>query len=452
MKTRYKFILTIFSLGLFISSCTTEDLEPTLAQSKSVEGSIVDVSNLYGLLKGAMNSLSGGGYYGTAYYATNEVRSDNCFSNGNSGRYVTEATFKQNRNAGFIWSSAYSVIANSNIIINADLTTLTGDTAEGETYQGQALILRALAHFDLVKTYGQHTTGSGDLGVPVVTEFKGENLFPARNTLTEVYNAVVTDLQNAFGKINDTYVTGRTFPSKMAAKALEARVHLYFGQYAKAAEAAKVVIDSGEFSIISASNYVSSWTANNNSIFEIDYSSTDTQGLAYIMRTDNGVGVYGDVQAVSDLADIYDENDVRLGILGYEGPALRNLGKYPLLQGFDNIPIIRYEEVVLTYGEALLWGGNPSGALEQLNLIASNRGADLYTEASLDNFLLERRREFVFEGVRWDDMMRIGMDADAVGPDEIVESTFTFPNTKFAYPIPQVEMDANSNMTQNASY
>jgi hypothetical protein len=238
----------------------------------------------------------------------------------------------------------------------------------------------------------------------------------------------------------------------MAAKALEARVHLYFGQYAKAAEAAKVVIDSQEFSIIPASNYVSSWTANNNSIFEIDYSSTDTQGLAYIMRTDNGVGVYGDVQAVSDLADIYDENDVRLGILGYEGPALRNLGKYPTLNGFDNIPIIRYEEVVLTYGEALLWGNNPAGALEQLNLIASNRGADLYTEASLDNFLLERRREFVFEGVRWDDMMRTGMDADAVSQDEVVLSTLTFPNNKFAYPIPQTEMDANSNMVQNASY
>lgn len=77
-------------------------------------------------------------------------------------------------------------------------------------------------------------------------------------------------------------------------------------------------------------------------------------GLAYIMRTNDGQGVYGDVQAVSDLKDIYDTDDVRLGILGYEGSRLRNLGKYPNFQGFDNIPIIRYEEVVLTYGEALI--------------------------------------------------------------------------------------------------
>ena len=452
MKMNFKFLIGVCCLSLF-SACTTDDLEPTLAQAKSVEGSINDVSNLFGLLKGAMNNLSSSAYYGTAYYATNEVRSDNCFSNGNSGRYITEATFEQNRNAGFIWSSAYEAIANANIIINADLAALTGDAAEGRTYQGQALIIRALAHFDLVKTYGQHTTGSGDLGVPVVTEFKGEDLFPSRNTLTEVYQAVIKDLQDAYTMIDDSMVASNVFPTKMAAKALEARVHLYFKQYDQAAAAAKVVIDSGQFSVISASNYVGSWVSNGNSIFEIDYSSTDTQGLAYIMRTNDGQGVYGDVQASSDLIDIYDSGDVRLGILGYEqGTRLRNLGKYPNFQGWDNIPIIRYEEVVLTYGEALLWTGNATGALVYLNLVAENRNAEPYTEATLDNFLLERQREFVFEGVRWDDMMRIGMDADAVGPDEIALSTLTFPNNKFAYPIPLFELDANSNMVQNAGY
>lgn len=451
MRTNFKFFIGLFCVSLF-SACTTDDLEPTLAQAKSVEGSITDVGNLYGLLKGAMNNLSNGSYYGTAYYATNEVRSDNCFSNGNSGRYITEASFEQNRNAGFIWSSAYQAIANANIIINTDITSLSGNATEGRTYQGQALVIRALAHFDLVKTYGQHTTSSGNLGIPVVTEFKGEDLFPARNTLSEVYNAVISDLQEAYSLIDESVATSSVFPTKMAAKALEARVHLYFKEYDKAAAAAKIVIDSGKFSIIGASNFVSSWAANGNSIFEIDYSSTDTQGLAYIMRTNDGQGVYGDVQAVSDLKDIYDTDDVRLGILGYEGSRLRNLGKYPNFQGFDNIPIIRYEEVVLIYGEALLWTGNASGALTYLNLVASNRNANLYTEASLDNFLLERRREFVFEGVRWDDMMRIGMDADAVGPDEIVLSTLNFPNNKFAYPIPIVELDANSNMVQNAGY
>ena len=187
-------------------------------------------------------------------------------------------------------------------------------------------------------------------------------------------------------------------------------------------------------------------------MFEIDYNTTDTQGLAYIMRTDNGVGVYGDVQPRSTILDIYDEGDVRLGVIGYEGSRLRNLGKYPLLTGADNIPIIRYEEVVLTYAEALLETGNAASALTYLNSITSNRNAQPFSSATKANILLERRREFAFEGIRWDDMMRTGMDAQAFTQDEVLVKTLTFPNVKFALPIPASEMDANSNMVQNASY
>ena len=451
MKNIIKTFMVGGAILLSINSCTTEDLEPTLAQSKSVEGSITKVDNLYGLLKGAMNSLSAGSYYGTSLIATNECRSDNMFSNGTSGRYITESNFEYNRNAGYWWAQAYGVIATANIIINTDITALEGDQVKGATFQGQAKVLRALAHFDLVKNYGQHTTGSGNLGVPIVTEFKGEDLFPARNTIDEVYAAVVADLQSAFNMI-DNSASLATFPNKYAAKALEARVHLYFGKYSEALTASKVVIDQSGASIIPADSFVSSWVSNGNSMFEIDYNTTDTQGLAYIMRTDNGVGVYGDVQPRSTILDIYDEGDVRLGVIGYEGSRLRNLGKYPLLTGADNIPIIRYEEVVLTYAEALLETGDAASALTYLNSITSNRNAQPYSSATKANILLERRREFAFEGIRWDDMMRTGMDAQAFTQDEVLVKTLTFPNVKFALPIPASEMDANSNMVQNASY
>ena len=138
-----KNILKTFMVGgailLSINSCTTEDLEPTLAQAKSVEGSITKVDNLYGLLKGAMSSLSSGSYYGTSLIATNECRSDNMFSNGTSGRYITEANFEYNRNAGYWWAQAYDVIATANIIINTDITALEGDQVEGKRHLKSAL-------------------------------------------------------------------------------------------------------------------------------------------------------------------------------------------------------------------------------------------------------------------------------------------------------------------------
>ena len=140
-------IFSLLAWLIFFSStsCNTDNLEPTLAQQKSVEGSIVDVSNLYGILKGALNRLSLAGYWGREIIATNEVRSDNVFSNGNSGRYTTQGAFNYNENTGGIWDNCYSVIALANIIINTDLSSLSGDQNYGEHLQGSAYFLRALA-------------------------------------------------------------------------------------------------------------------------------------------------------------------------------------------------------------------------------------------------------------------------------------------------------------------
>ena len=130
------------------------------------------------------------------------------------------------------------------------------------------------------------------------------------------------------------------------------------------------------------------------------------------------------------------------------------MGKYPdTATGTDNIPLIRYEEVVLNYAEALfeLNNANPM-ALTNLNLITSNRGASAYAAATKDNILLERRKELMFEGFRFDDMMRTGKDVEVLGSNQNVIETLTYPNDKFVYPIDIAEMDANSNMVQNAGY
>ena len=238
IKQNIKTVLVLAGL-IILSGCSTDDLELTLGQSKSVEGSINSVGNLYGLTKGAYEILSKAGYYGRAVIATNEVQSDNCFSNGNSGRFSTQAEFKYNNTTDFIWNNAYTLIANVNIIINTDVGTLSGDQNEGKHIQGQALILRALGHYDLLRTFGQqHAATSGNLGVPIVKQFKDE-VFPARNTITEVKNAIYEDLEDAFAMMDKDFDTSKVLVSKFSAKALESRVALYFGDWERARDAAK---------------------------------------------------------------------------------------------------------------------------------------------------------------------------------------------------------------------
>ncbi|MDO9273985.1 MAG: RagB/SusD family nutrient uptake outer membrane protein [Lutibacter sp.] len=454
---KINFILTLVFIGLLsFTACTTDDLEPSLEQNKLVEGSIVDVSNLFGILKGSYDVLTLTGYYGRDFIINNEVRTDNCFANGSSGRFTTEASFSYSANSAYMWDEAYRAIAGANIIINTDITKLTGDQAYGKHLQGQAYAIRALVHFDLLKSYGQQHVG-GTLGVPYVKEFKGSNLYPARNTVAEVKAFIMEDLNSAFNMMDEAfYDKSKQFMSKFTAKALESRVAVYFGMWPEAKLAAEAVINSGRYSIIPAAGYVASWGQDGtaNSIFQLAFSATDNQGingLGYIYRKGTS-GSYGDVQVINEVANLYEVGDVRAGILGYEGSPARliNKGKFPDLTGYDNVSVIRYEEVILNYAEALFETGGD--ALTQLNKITLNRGASLYTTVTKDNIINERRKELIFEGFRYDDLLRTGKSIVKFSLQQNIVSTIPYGDPRMTWAIPKAEMDANSNMVQNTGY
>lgn len=459
----YKTIICIFLVTL--TNCSTDKLDPNLAIDKPVEGGIVEVENLYSILKGALSAMSGSGYYGRDLIVTNEVRSDNCFSNGNSGRFTTEGEFRYNENTDYIWNNAYYVIATLNIIINTDVSTLSGDESFGNHIKGQAYVLRALAHYDLVRSFGQQHTSSGTLGVVIQDQFAGDaetDFFLSRSTIDEVKSSIYLDLEEGFGLLDSNFDKSKVFVAKYASKALESRVAIYFGDWTIARDAAKEVIDSGVYSIAASDEFVSNWLTreNSNSIFEISNNGNDNpgiNGLANIYRyPSDEPGGYGDIQVVDEVINLYEDGDVRKDLLGYQdnGARLRNLGKYPDNVTYaDNIPLIRYEEIVLNYAEALyeLSNSDPE-ALLQLNSIPSNRGATPYITVSKDNILLERRKELIFEGFRFDDLMRTRKSIDVLGSSQNFVKTLVYPNDLFAYPIPASEMNANSNMKQNNGY
>lgn len=191
-KINILIVLMIASLSI---GCNTDDLDPALEQNKDPRVSISKVDNLYALIKGAYSRMTGSGYYGRDLIVSNEVRTNNVFSNGNSGRFITEAGFNYSPTNTYFWDDAYRVISSANLVINTDLTQLEGDQDFGKHLQGQAYALRALAHFDLLKQFGQQhvTGGTTPGGIPYVTTYRTsdssqEDLFPPRNTVEEVKN------------------------------------------------------------------------------------------------------------------------------------------------------------------------------------------------------------------------------------------------------------------------
>lgn len=461
MKSKiYLFIASFVLLGSVLS-CSEDDLDPTLAQSKAVETSITDVADLTGILNGAFNRMTSTFYYGRDFIIINEIRSDNAYSSAISNRFPTVTKMDMLATDAYArdtWVQIYSVIASTNILIGQDLTKITGDETLKKHLVGQALALRALAHFDALKLYGQqHVTGGNDLGIPYVFEYKGTNLYPKRNTVAEVKGFINKDLDDALTMLAPALDTKKDYMTTQAANALKARVAIYFKDWAIAKTACEAVINSNKFSIATSTAYAGTWIAKSpsNSIFELAYTPTDNLGINSLYQIYNNTA-YGDIEALQNLKDAFDPGDVRASatMIGLDAKnKLRNLGKYRSATFADNIFLMRYEEVILNYAEAL-FRLNPAdaNALIRLNSITSNRGAVPYTAATEANILLERRRELCFEGFRFDDLARNGKNIPLVDAVRQTHGGPAYGSYNYAFPIPTNEINANSNMVQNKGY
>lgn len=159
-----------------------------------------------------------------------------------------------------IWTKAYSLIMNCNLLIrNADAKkeVFTGDNYN--LIKGEALALRALLHFDLLRLFGPvYLTNKEDISICYNEQFahSASNFLPA----SEVVGKVVKDLQQAESLLaKDPIITDGPLASESpdddnslryrnlrmnyyAVEALLARVYLYAGETQKALEAARKVV------------------------------------------------------------------------------------------------------------------------------------------------------------------------------------------------------------------
>ena len=475
----------LFVAVTVIVSCSEEDLEPTLSLDKDLSSGITSAGDLASVLNSAYDRMSSTGYYGRNFILDGDVRTDNAYSNMNSGRFASSGMNYTSQGAG-PWGSIYGVIAITNIVIGADPTSLTGSAAQIAHTQGQAYAIRALAHFDLLKSYGQHfVTGQGGgagLGIPYVKTYKDPAfLTPARGTVGSNVGDIVSDLTTAIAMMSQSLDGSSSYMTVAGAYAIGARALLYAGSvdsslYATAGTMAKWVIDNSGRSPASASGFAATYTTDNasNSIVELAFSGTDNRGIngcAYILRGTS----YGDVRILTrsedvdgvktganlDLVDILDAADIRGGadMIGMAQGWMTVLGKYPSMDGTDNITLFRVEEMHLIYAEVMFRAGDTATALTYLNNIPGIRGlgADYYASATLENILLERRKEFYFEGLRYDDLLRTGQGMPLIDSfkqlnDDLTGAPPAFGNYRTAYPIGTGEMNANPNMVENYGY
>ena len=204
---KYIVILVLAVASLTFTGCKDFLVEaPILSQTTSL--TLGDYNGLDKAVTGAYSPLADGSWYGAMYVLDAEMRSGNAMRPINndftSGRMTVPYTMSYNESStSGLWGYAYYVISAANNVINAidekgdELLTGGVTQQDVDNLKAEALALRAFAHFDCLRLYAR-TDGSNDaLGIPIITTPQSPDEMPARNTVTETFNQIVSDLTTA---------------------------------------------------------------------------------------------------------------------------------------------------------------------------------------------------------------------------------------------------------------
>lgn len=401
------------------------------------------------------------------------------------------------------WNGLYSVIAQTNLVLNKVPGISPMDEVRKNQILGEARFLRAWAYFYLVRLYGD---------VPLITapqSATSENFYPSRTSSEEIYKQITDDLtsaENAGLPWKDP--SGRA--NKGAVKALLAKVYLTMaGQplnkgaayYKLASDKALEIITQGGISLFPTYGDLHSLTQENREehMFEIQYLATVAGNPMQQLLLPNfkNVSAYSDevgsTVPTTQFYQSYEAGDLRAkdreGFFYtsyYDGGngALKPLNAPYVFKHFDvvangtsgvagttqsdlNWPQIRYADVLLVYAEAQNRADGAPNAQAYTALNAIRLRAQLLPLAGLSQTAFEeavwreRWHELCYEGVTWFDMVRLRKAYN--------EATNTFENftghrfpdnpslvladKNLLFPLPTAEMRNNPKLVpQNPGY
>ncbi|ALI97976.1 RagB/SusD family nutrient uptake outer membrane protein [Rufibacter tibetensis] len=360
------------------------------------------------------------------------------------------------------WLAAYSVITQANITLRGIDAFASGDQAGVNRIKGQALAIRAMVHFDLLRYWGENfDRNSTGLGVPYMTEVNAESL-PKRLTVKETYDNIFRDMMEAETLLNGITINDATRSriDQLAVRALLARINLYAKDYVAAENYATLVISQRP--LASRTNFADIWKDASTSevIWSVTFSAGEgtPSGSLY-----NGPGNRNRAKPSETLIRTYDQmNDVRFTSYFASralGTANRRILSKFLSRGTteDNLvnwKVLRTGEMYLIRAEAraMQGGAKAALALADLNALRNARINNyvpvvLTGQALLDAIALERRKELIGEGHRFFDLKRttrnlVRTDVELASTNRTVVPS----DREWVWPIPQGEIDANINI------
>ena len=493
--------ITILASAFAISLTSCNDfLDVKPGDSSDATTVLTKVSDAKSLINGLNKQMVSSNYYGRNFLLYADAKGGDLTVYANGRGHDALYSFNHSattNNYGAFWSSLYSCINQSNFILEkiAEAEPLY-PTQNFQYIKGQAYTARALFYFDLVRLYGKtYTQDKDSYGVPIITSTQSYDFKPTtRNTVAEVYTQIIKDLEEGKALLSSNKASAQGYIDYYTNIAIQSRVYLTMGNYDKAYETSKEIINSNVYKLYSNEDLTRSWSAmfGTESIFELAIYEgesdlgTSSLGYYYMRRVSSQGGMFAASENfIQTLGQ--DANDVRKNMFGRDEKSASRMGavyKYfgTVSTGSTsstinsrgdkgtanytavNIKVIRLSEIYLTAAEAALKKSNPD-LEEAANLYNAIRKRSpnlaLATASTINEDLIieERRKEFFGEGLRYWDIIRLNKTItfdEAYGGISYTwrPSTINRDYNRTILPIPQSEINANPNLKnqQNPGY
>jgi len=400
-------------------------------------------------------------------------------------------------NAEVQWTSLYRTINLCNTVLLYAPGVITIDPTLTQTqlnaYMAEALTVRALMYFYLVRTFGDvpmkltPTSTDNDLVLLPTT--------PQATIIKQILSDLSTAEPNAvytYGVV--AYDKGRV--TKYTINALQADIYLWTYDYNDCITACNKIINSGQFGLVAGDgNFFSTVYSNGNSsesIFEFQYDGSTTQTnpfyQMFYISTAGSLAAQINVQGGLFPNDPNNPKnvDVRAAIAsnGGTGAITKWIGTpnstatLTAATSYRHWIVYRYAEILLFKAEAEAFTGAGQDALNLVQQIQTRANAIIVPGTSLtlpaandpvgvSNYVLdERDREFIYEGKRWYDLVRYAKRnfpttlPILTGPilvnaspalQQIILTKYQDPNSLYL-PIYYTELQLDPNLVQNPFY
>lgn len=490
----------IFIAALLLFASCEKFLEPQ-SQTEYVPR---DINSLNELLLG--NAYIDPANASNSVFALNEIFSDDFASTVENGNNTANATryntFKPffawhpdmfklastNNVYSNVWKSTYQNILGCNAALD-NIDKVSGGPDDKNYVKGQALALRAFYYFQLVNLFGEpYNFNKATLGVPLKLNSNLELDFPSRATVEEVYKQIDLDLVNAesafsaLPKERQFIKDGRvTLPM---IQFMKARVALFKEDYDNVIVEANKVINNWGLSLLDLNSFTST-SAQPYYLFSnyknpealwlfgcsMDMAKFTTDFISIVPTTTTARRLFN---AAPSLLNSFDNNDLRkANYILKESTTISNslpLGKIPVNAGYSPITnefgrALRLSEAYLMLAEAYYQKNRLPEAITTVEALRIKRykvtagtlykvpAASTSGVALLDFIKQERRREMCYEGLRWFDQRRWGMESFSRiwKEDGGVVETFTINKNDpaFTLPIPFDAIEKNPSLKQN---